>query len=118
MPKAPICLVILAFAAAAGAQPATPPADQDAPPPPRVEAVPEPPPHIGFSEDTLDRAIQVIPDVESRDERVVDGKRTIHVKTKFGAEYVITEEDGIAVTTVLQPEPQRFRIPTWILLEW
>jgi len=89
------------------------------PPPPRVEpTTPEPPPPIGFSDDTLERAIQVIPDVESREERVVDGKRTVHVKTKSGAEYVLTEDDGVAVTTLLQPETQRLRVPKWILLEW
>jgi hypothetical protein len=95
---------------------APPPANDEAPP--EVQAVPEPPPAIGFADDTLERAVRVIPDVESREEKVIDGKRTIHVKTKSGAEYLLTEDDGVTVTTVLQPETQRFRVPTWILLEW
>lgn len=117
MRKAPTCLIALAFAATAGAQ-QQPPPKAEAPPPPKVQPVPEPPPPIGFAEDTLDRAVRVIPDVESREERVINGKRTIHVKTKWGGEYLLTEEDGVTVTTVLQPEDQRLRVPNWILLEW
>jgi hypothetical protein len=111
---------LLSISCALTAAPAVagPAAAQDAPSPPKVEPVPEPPPPIGFADDTLERAVRVIPDVESREERVVDGKRTIHVKTKSGAEYLLTEDDGVAVTTVLQPETQRFRVPSWILREW
>jgi hypothetical protein len=88
------------------------------PPPPPASPEQESAPAEGPADDVLEQAVQVIPDVESREDMVIDGKRQIRVKTRWGGEYMLIEEDGVAVTTVLQPESQRLRVPNWILLEW
>ncbi len=66
----------------------------------------------------MEEAVRMIPRVAKRRETVIDGKRVVRVATEAGLEYELIEEDGVVVTTVLQPESERLRVPLWRLFEW
>jgi hypothetical protein len=91
------------------------------PPPPPPVAVPsgsEPPISGNRQDDAFDEAVRVIPDVESRTEQVIDGRRVIRVTTRTGLQYELIEDGGVVVSTLLAPDSQRFRVPMWRLFEW
>lgn len=112
----PLALCSVALAGALGL-PATPLAAQ-APPPPRLEPIPEPPPRpIGVDGDTSSqRDIRVSPGEPQRAiETVVEGKRAIHVINQDGSEYYLIEDLGDGAVTGQSPGDTRVRVPRWVI---
>ncbi len=92
---------------------------QTPPPPPIAAPVGSEPPLTGNrQDDAFDEAVRVIPDVESRSEQVIDGRRVIRVITRAGLQYELIEDDGVVVSTLLSPDSQRFRAPMWRIFQW
>ena len=60
----------------------------------------------------------MIPDVESRSEQVIGGRRVVRVVTRAGLEYELIEDDGVVASTLLAPDTQRLRVPLWRIFEW
>jgi hypothetical protein len=79
---------------------------------------PEPPRTETLAPEAFDEAVRLIPDAESRTELVIDGRRVIRVTTRAGLVYELIEDDGVVVSTLLEPENRRFRAPMWKILQW
>ena len=87
---------------------------QAAPPPPKLEPLPEPPPAIGLEQDpSNERGIQLTPGAEGRaEETVIDGKRAIRVINPNGTEYYLIEDLG---DTTPNPHDTGVRVPRWVI---
>jgi hypothetical protein len=89
-----------------------------APPPPRLEPIPEPPPQsIGIDNDAApDRGIRLTPGADERvEETVIDGKRAIRVINPNGTEYYLIEDLGDGTQTGQNSQDSRVRVPRWVI---
>lgn len=93
----------------------------EAPRPPQIEPLPEPPPQsIGFDADpAMERGVRISPRAgESIEETIVDGRRVIRVHTPGGAQYVIREDLGDGTHARQTPGDTGVRVPMWVIVEF
>lgn len=92
---------------------------RQAPPPPKLEPIPEaPPPAIGLDEAGPDAGIRLSPqDGERIEETMVDGRRVLRVINPNGTEYVLIEDvAGGSPTQGAGKSPAA--VPLWVIRRW
>jgi len=85
--------------------------------PPKLEPLPElPPPPPGVSGDPWGESpVQIEPGSSERiEERIIDGKRVVHVTTPSGQEYYLIEEQGDG-SGMRSEGIGRVRVPLWVI---
>jgi len=93
----------------------------EAPRPPRLEPLPEPPPQsIGFDADPAsERGVRISPRAgDAIEETTVDGRRVIRVHTPGGGQYVIREDLGDGTYARQTPGDTGVRVPMWVIVEF
>lgn len=84
---------------------------------PKLEPVPEPPPAIGFDQDSsLESGVRLSPrGDEIIEETIKDGFHTVRVRTANGWEYMLVEDLGDGQYARQRAHDSGVRIPMWVL---
>lgn len=112
-------LAVLAIAAAFPASYALA-QSRNAPPPPKLEPLPEPPPPaIGVDNNAGPEAgVRLSPEGGERiEETVIDGRRVVRVLNPNGTEYMLIE-DVAGGTGVQGPGRSPIAVPLWVIRRW
>ena len=86
--------------------------------PPKLEPLPEPPPPPpGASADQPgEPRVQIEPgSSEQIEEKIVDGKRVVHVTTPSGEEYYLIEDQGDGPGLRTEGVDRAVRVPLWVI---
>ena len=85
--------------------------------PPVLEPIPEPPPSIGFDQDSAsERGIRLSPRAgEVIEETIKDGKHVVRIQAPSGAEYMLIEDLGDGTYAGQSSHDSRIRIPLWVI---
>ena len=104
-----LAVALLAFSLPLAAQPA--------PPPPRLEPLPEaPPPPPGAAGEALEEPPVVIKsDKDQVEEQLIDGRHVVRVKTPAGLEYWLVEDLGDGPGIKNESLDHGVRAPLWVI---
>jgi len=86
--------------------------------PPKLEPLPEPPPPTpGMSSDQPgEPAVRIEPGSSGQiDEKLIDGKRVVHVTTPLGQEYYLIEDQGTGPGMRTEGIDRGVRVPLWVI---
>lgn len=86
--------------------------------PPKLEPLPEPPPPPpGMPSDQPDDSpVRIEPGSgEQIEEKVIDGKRVVHVTTSLGQEYYLIEDQGTGSDMRSEGIDRGVRVPLWVI---
>jgi hypothetical protein len=112
-----LAAVALAAIAVAASLPA---AAQQAPPPPKLEPIPEAPPQpIGVDQQLASEVGVTLRPGDRAERFIVDGQEYIRVTTQAGTEYYLVEAiPGLGPFAGANPQDSGVRVPLWRVFEW